>query len=52
MQTNSDTPCLWRAVDHMGEVQESYVTKRRDRSGIEIYKKNDEALWPSTCHRD
>jgi putative transposase len=22
---------LWRAVDHEGEVLESYVTKRRDR---------------------
>jgi putative transposase len=28
---NSETHYLWRAVDHEGEVLESYVTKRRDR---------------------
>ena len=27
----SATICLWRAVDHEGEVLEAFVTKRRDR---------------------
>jgi len=28
---NGETHYFWRAVDHEGEVLESYVTKRRDR---------------------
>ena len=31
VRINGDTHCLWRAVDHEGEVLESFVTKRRDR---------------------
>lgn len=31
VKINGETHCLWRAVDHEGEVLESYVTKRRDR---------------------
>ena len=31
MKVNGETHYLWRAVDHEGEVLESYVTKRRDR---------------------
>ena len=31
MKINGETHYLWRAVDHEGEVLESYVTKRRDR---------------------
>ena len=31
MKINGETHYLWRAVDHAGEVLESYVTKRRDR---------------------
>ena len=31
VKINGDTHYLWRAVDHEGEVLESYVTKRRDR---------------------
>ena len=30
MKINGETHYLWRAVDHEGEVLESYVTKRRD----------------------
>ncbi len=30
MRINGETHYLWRAVDHEGEVLESYVTKRRD----------------------
>ena len=31
VKVNGETHYLWRAVDHEGEVLESYVTKRRDR---------------------
>jgi len=31
VKINGETHFLWRAVDHDGEVLESYVTKRRDR---------------------
>ena len=31
MKINGETHYLWRAMDHEGEVLESYVTKRRDR---------------------
>ncbi len=31
VKINAQTHYLWRAVDHEGEVLESYVTKRRDR---------------------
>ena len=31
VKINGKTHYLWRAVDHEGEVLESYVTKRRDR---------------------
>jgi putative transposase len=31
VKINGDTHYLWRAVDHEGEVLETYVTKRRDR---------------------
>ena len=31
MKINGERYYLWRAVDHEGEVLESYVTKRRDR---------------------
>jgi putative transposase len=31
VKINGETDYLWRAVDHEGEVLESYVTKRRDR---------------------
>ena len=31
VKINGETHYLWRAVDHEGELLESYVTKRRDR---------------------
>jgi putative transposase len=31
VKINGKTHYLWRAVDHEGEVLESYVTKRRNR---------------------
>jgi putative transposase len=32
VRINGETHYLWRAVDHEGEVLESFVTKRRDRT--------------------
>lgn len=32
MKLNGEMVYLWRAVDHEGEVLESYVTKKRDKS--------------------
>ena len=35
---------LWRAVDHEGEVLESFVTKQRDKAAaVKFMKKADEA---------
>ena len=31
VKINGETHYLWRAVDHEGEVLESFATKRRDR---------------------
>ena len=36
---NGETHYLWRAVDHEGEVLESYVTKRRDREAALTFLK-------------
>ena len=41
VKINGMTRYLWRAVDHEGEVLESYVTKRRDRkSALKFFKKS------------
>ena len=41
VKINGETHYLWRAVDHEGEVLESYVTKRRDRkSALKFLKKS------------
>ena len=40
VRINGETHYLWRAVDHEGEVLESYVTKRRDRkAALKFLKK-------------
>ncbi len=40
MKINGELHYLWRAVDHEGEVLESYVTKRRDRkAALKFLKK-------------
>ena len=40
MRINGETHYLWRAVDHEGEVLESYVTKRRDRTAaVKVLRK-------------
>jgi len=52
---------LWRAVDHEGEVLESFVTKQRDKAAaVKFMKKADEAArlrqgrhhrWPALVRR-
>lgn len=37
VKINGETHYLWRAVDHEGEVLESYVTKRQDRKAALIF---------------
>ena len=37
VKINGETHYLWRAVDHEGEVLESFVTKRRDRKAALIF---------------
>ncbi|HET6538795.1 MAG TPA: DDE-type integrase/transposase/recombinase, partial [Sphingopyxis sp.] len=32
VKINGETHYLWRAVDHEGEILESYVTKTRDKA--------------------
>ena len=44
VKMNGEQSFLWRAVDHEGEVLESYVTKRRDRTAA---IKSDETIWPA-----
>ena len=40
MKINGQTHYLWRAIDHEGEVLESYVTKTRDKaSALKFLKK-------------
>ena len=41
VKINGETHYLWRAVDHEGEVLESFVTKRRDRkAALKFLKKS------------
>ena len=37
VKINGETHYLWWAVDHEGEVLESYVTKKRDRKAVLIF---------------
>lgn len=39
VKINGETHYLWRAVDHEGEVLESYVTKTRDRTAALAFLK-------------
>jgi putative transposase len=41
VKINGETHYLWLAVDHEGEVLESYVTKRRDRkAALKLLRKS------------
>ncbi len=39
MKINGETHYLWRAVDHEGEILESYVTKTRDKKAALAFMK-------------
>ena len=40
VKINGETHYLWRAIDHEGEILESYVTKRRDKAAaLRFFKK-------------
>jgi putative transposase len=40
VRINGEHRCLWRAVDHDGEILESFVTKKRDKTeALKILKK-------------
>ena len=49
MKINGETHYLWRAVDHEGEVLESYVTKRRDKAAALKFLKK---LMKRHCNAD
>jgi putative transposase len=47
VKINGDTHYLWRAVDHEGEVLESYVTKRRDpKAALKFLRKTMKRFGP------
>ena len=47
VKINGENHYLWRAVDHEGEVLESYVTKRRDRkSALKFLRKTMKRFGP------
>jgi putative transposase len=47
VKINGETHYLWRAVDHEGEVMESYVTKLRDRkAALKFLKKTMKRYGP------
>jgi putative transposase len=54
VQINGETHYLWRAVDHEGEVLESYVTKRRDRkAALKFLRKSMKRYgWPHVLVTD
>ena len=47
VKINGEMRYLWRAVDHEGEVLESFVTKDAGQGrGAEVHQEGDEAPWP------
>jgi len=47
VKINGETHYLWRAVDHEGEVLESYVTKRRNRkAALKFLRKTMKRFGP------
>ena len=48
VKINGETHYLWRAVDHEGEVLESYVTRKRDKKGsLTLLEEGAETAWKS-----
>ena len=53
VRINGETHYLWRAVDHEGEVLESFVTKRRDRkAALRFFAQSDETIRLPGSGRD
>jgi putative transposase len=52
VKINGEMHYLWRAVDHEGEVLESFVTKRRDRkAALKFIRKTMKQPWLRTYLR-
>ncbi len=52
VKINGEQHYLWRAVDHEGEVLESFVTKTPGQEGgTEIPQESDEEAWPTGGRR-
>jgi putative transposase len=47
VKINGERHYLWRAVDHEGEVLESYVTKKRDKKAALKFMKKAMRLYGS-----
>lgn len=53
VKINGERYCLWRSVDHVGEVLENDVTKTRDRmAALKFPKKSHEKAWQGRDLRD
>ena len=53
VKINGEKHYLWRAVDHEGEVLESFVTKTREsKSGFEVPQKIASQTWSSRDNCD
>ena len=51
VKINGEMRYLWRAVDHEGEVLESYVTTTRDKAAAQASSRSDEAPRPASSRR-
>jgi hypothetical protein len=52
VKINGERHYLWRAIDHEGEVLESFATKARDKAAaLKFIKEGDEAPRPHRHHR-
>ena len=50
VKINGGTHYLWRAVDHEGDVLQSFVTKRRNReAALKLLRKYMKRPWPHLC---
>jgi len=52
VRINGEMHYLWRAVDHEGEILESYVTKKaRQICGFALFQNDVETPWPARSPR-
>lgn len=47
VKLNGEMVYMWRAVDHEGEILESYVTRKRDICAFGLHAEGTEAAWES-----